>query len=613
MRPLSFHRVLMLLSLPLLARMPAAAQGSFFLTFGGSQLDYSHAMTMAPGNAYISTGPTRSLSGSNDVYLMKLDINGNAAWVRTYGSPGNEGTQGLARTTDGGFAIGAYSNGFGGGTFDLYLIKTNSNGVFQWSRVLASPQNDQLSETMETSDQGILMVGTTAVSNNDMWLVKYSATGTLLWSKRYDLGMHESGFGITELPDGTLLMCGATMPDFFGTTDNAVLMRLDAMGNVIWSNVYAGAGAEMGFDVIRGLDGNLYMGGYTTSFGAGSRDMFLMQLGVSGAVNWTRTYGGPGMEFGGYNVVQTSDGGFALGGNTTSFGAGAQDFLLLKTNAGGTLQWARTYGGPSSDYGYEIIEAAPNEFVIHGNTQSFGMGNWDMLIIKTGANGVIGCNSSTVSPVSTSPSFTATPTAATVSNHGTELAHTTITGTGSFTRMAICQVLPILVTHFQGERQEPGVQLTWGSSTWTDHLVFEIQRSGDGEWFETIGHVDAAPAPAEYAFHDPVEVSGTVFYRLHILGANGSEDYSETISLSSEFSSAMRLWPNPCDGICHLNLDEVEASVEVMDMQGRELHSISLTQSAGKATLDLSHLPKGVYWVEIQTHHHASRQLLMLK
>ena len=153
-----------------------------------------------------------------------------------------------------------------------------------------------------------------------------------------------------------------------------------------WQKTYGGAGEERGYSVELTADGGYVIAGYTASFGTGARDVYLIKTNASGDTLWTRTYGGTGSD-GGYSVQQTPDGGYIIAGSTSSFGAGRSDFYLLKTNAQGDTLWTRAYGGPDDDRGYSAQPTTDGGYIVAGYTFSFGAGGTDFYLVKTNAQG----------------------------------------------------------------------------------------------------------------------------------------------------------------------------------------------------------------------------------
>ena len=101
---------------------------------------------------------------------------------------------------------------------------------------------------------------------------------------------------------------------------------------------------------------------------------------------WNMTYGGTGEDFA-YALVQTGDGGYALAGNTASFGVGGDDFWLIKTDAAGNAQWNRTYGGTNDDYAYGLVQTSDGGYAIAGVTGSYSVGFFDFWLVKTNSTG----------------------------------------------------------------------------------------------------------------------------------------------------------------------------------------------------------------------------------
>lgn len=105
-----------------------------------------------------------------------------------------------------------------------------------------------------------------------------------------------------------------------------------------------------------------------------------------GSTRWTQTYGGSDRD-GGYSVQQTLDGGYIIAGHTDSFGAGNSDVYLIKTDPSGDTLWTQTYGGSSGDGGQSVQQTLDGGYIITGHTDSFGVGGFDVYLLKTDANG----------------------------------------------------------------------------------------------------------------------------------------------------------------------------------------------------------------------------------
>jgi hypothetical protein len=152
-----------------------------------------------------------------------------------------------------------------------------------------------------------------------------------------------------------------------------------------WQRAYGGTDYEEGRSVQQTSDGGYIVAGETSSFGAGLVDVYLIKTDASGDTLWTRTYGGTNSDYG-YSVQQTQDGGYVVAGSTSSFGAGNGDVYLIKTNASGDTLWTRTYGGTDYDNGYSARQTSDGGYIVAGATNSFGNGN-QVYLVKTNASG----------------------------------------------------------------------------------------------------------------------------------------------------------------------------------------------------------------------------------
>jgi hypothetical protein len=165
-------------------------------------------------------------------------------------------------------------------------------------------------------------------------------------------------------------------------------IKTDANGNIIWAKTYGGTNYDWAYSVQQTSDGGYIVAGITASFGAGGYDIFLVKTDANGNLQWAKTYGGTSWDRA-FSVQQTSDGGYIVAGWTDSFSAGLGDIFLIRTDASGNISWAKTYGGGSFDRAYSVQQTSDGGYIAAGFTRSFGAGDDNIFLIRTDASGNI--------------------------------------------------------------------------------------------------------------------------------------------------------------------------------------------------------------------------------
>jgi hypothetical protein len=356
------------------------------ITYGGA--DYDEAMSVVQtGDGYALAGYTRSFgAGASDSWLVKTDLDGNMMWNQTYGGADVDIALSVVGTGDG-YALAGYTMSFGAGLADFWLVKTDSAGNMMWNQTYGGADYDFAYSVVQTGDGGYALAGYTmsfGAGGYDIWLVKTDSTGNVQWSQTYGGADYDIALSVVETGDGYVL-AGST--DSFGAGEwDFWLVKTDSAGNMMWNQTYGGADVDIALSVVGAGDGYA-LAGYTWSFGAGASDSWLVKTDLDGNMMWNQTYGGASDDEA-MSVVGTGDG-YALAGYTWSFGAGASDSWLVKTDLDGNMMWNQTYGGAGADIALSVVETGDG-YVLAGSTGSFGAGLADFWLVKVASDTIPG-------------------------------------------------------------------------------------------------------------------------------------------------------------------------------------------------------------------------------
>lgn len=335
----------------------------FFYTYGDIYSQGGKSIKQTADGGYIVTGisqpptvPTSTVM-TQETILMKLDPAGGQQWLKAFGFGVSDWAMYVQQTNDGGFIVTGSTVNPSPYTWDVFLLKTDAAGNTLWSKVFVAPGEDFACYVEQTADGGYFMSGYSIYSVN--------------------------------------------------TNDDLLAIKTDALGNVQWANVYGGVKAD-GNARYDGLslfstrakqtsDGGYAIATSTRSFGVNdSSDVWLVKLNGAGNVMWNKTYGG-NLHEEARGIYITHDNGFAIMGWTTSFGFGEQDIYLIKTDSNGNLQWSELYGGALREKGESVMQSPIDHgYYIEGYSMSFtpnpGVDVFDAYAIKTDSLGISGCN-----------------------------------------------------------------------------------------------------------------------------------------------------------------------------------------------------------------------------
>jgi gliding motility-associated-like protein len=348
------------------------------IQYGGSDVDIPHSIKFTPDGGTIVAGYTSSKDGDVtpqpnreywDLWVVKLSNCGVKQWEKSFGGTGYESARDIELTDDGGYIIAGETNSTDGGVIAGYG------------------------------------------GTKDIWILKLSASGNLLWQKRYggtglDIANH-----IHKNNDGSFLIAASSSSNDGNITGNhgtagytdGVLMKIDANGNLQWSKCFGGSKNEELLD-IEVINGRTYLAGYANSIDGDippqqkNYDVWLLALDPNGNKIFSKVYGGAQNDVA-YSMTRGADGSLTLAGYTTSSdgdvsGAkGGQDYWILNLNVNGNKNWQKVLGGSDAEYANIVITDSDGGYLVGGVSYSNNgditgaLGEGDYWLVKLDAAG----------------------------------------------------------------------------------------------------------------------------------------------------------------------------------------------------------------------------------
>jgi hypothetical protein len=364
-------------------------------TYGGAGDDVGNSVVQTSDGGYAIAGYTESFGDdAGDLWLIKTDSGGNKQWSKTYGGMGSEAGNAIILTNDGGFAIAGYTNSFGAGDFDMWLVKTDANGNLQWNKTYGGNAKEIAYSVIQTIDGGYAVVGSTEsfeAGNLDVYLVKADSSGNMQWNKTYGGPVNDTGYSIIQTNEGGYAITGEMNP--LGGNNDAFfyIVKTDPKGNLEWQKYYGWSGSG-GFSIIHTSDGGYAIAGYESGVYhmPPYYSILLVKTDADGNIEWETkagmllpyTFSTPASFT--CCVIQLNDGGYAIAG-TYSQSSNNKDVWLFKVDADGNLVWEQKYAEAGKDFGNSLIQTNDGGVVIVGRTTSYGTGDFDVWLIKIGA------------------------------------------------------------------------------------------------------------------------------------------------------------------------------------------------------------------------------------
>lgn len=361
----------------------AATSDKWSRNYGGLDYEYAKAVVQMSDGGYAFAGYIITLSPpDDDAWLVRIDSNGNMMWNRTFGGSSNDMAYALVKTSDGGFAFAGHTASYSSNqVVQLWLAKTDSEGTMLWNKTYGD--DAEAFALLQTGDGGYAVAG--RFGQADAWLIKTDLNGNVEWNKTYGGMQMDLASALTLTNDGGYALAGVTY-SYSQSVSDSWLVRTDANGNPLWNKTYGGSGDDHAYALANTSDGGYAIGCYTYSSLSTHGDFYLIKTDANGTVEWDKVYYSTGDDYLA-SIVQCSDLGYALAGRRGGSGLNYGDFWLIKTDTVGNALWNKTYGGERDDWAYSMVQTSDGGYAIAGETRSFGEGDADAFLVKTDGNG----------------------------------------------------------------------------------------------------------------------------------------------------------------------------------------------------------------------------------
>lgn len=299
-------------------------------TFGGGGTDFGRSIVEVENGDIMTLGVTYSFGDYVEFYLIKTNSEGDSIWTKTYGGPNMDSGYSIAQA-DVGFVLLGFSESFGAGNNDIYLIKINNDGDTLWTRTYGGALDDAGSSIQPTFDGGYIITGYTESFGSglsDVYLVKIDTTGDTLWTRTFGGSDNDIGRYVQQTSDNGYLITGLTESFGVGSYD-CYVVKTDSSGNLLWTRTFGGNGFDLGSSICETVEGEYFIVGTINAYSPDSGDVYIIKIDNNGDSLWAMTIGGSGNE-GGNSIQRTSDDNYIITGSTSSMGAGELDVYLIK-------------------------------------------------------------------------------------------------------------------------------------------------------------------------------------------------------------------------------------------------------------------------------------------
>ncbi len=342
-----------------------------------SHRDNGRAVVATPGDGVSIGGATYG-----DFWVVRLDRRGELNWnLRLAGSISNW-IWSVIMTPDLQYVVTGYTNSFGAGNDDFWIVKLDDAGSVIWQKTLGGSESESAESLCMSADYGYVLAGWTTTygiglaPDENVWVVKLDPAGEVQWQKSIGTESDEQAFAIVKSPDHGFVIAGRIEQ---GLNDDMLVMKLDEAGEILWQKAMGGDDDDEARAIIASSDGGYIVAGLTDRIL--QSDMVVLKLDESGDVLWQKAVD-TGDDESARSIIESRDNGYVIAGVLDDPEMG-MNMYLVKLEADGEIVWQKSVGGGQEDEAFGVTETGSTDIVAVGRTRSFrGADNDDMMAVR---------------------------------------------------------------------------------------------------------------------------------------------------------------------------------------------------------------------------------------
>ena len=585
-------------------------------------------------------------NGSRDIFVQKLDANGDFLWARHFGGAEADYASGIAIDSMGYIYVTGRFRGtlyysdinnndslVSNGSDDIFLFKMDSSGNCIWFKSWGDSDDDHSFSILNTDINSTYVYGIfkdsltfningtsyvpEASGGFDIFLFKVDSSGSVIWYKTYGSTVSDYGYCIKEDHNGDLIITGGidhlcvfdTMTINSSGQKDIFASKLDTAGNIQWINTIGGKGDDRARSLAIDIENNIYLAGSfrdTVDFNtpsnniqianSNSHDVFVLKINTNGTPMWVNTFGGKEWDQAQSIGIDENDNLYTVGkfkdtivvNNNTIVSNGLSDIFIYQIDSDGNINWFETIGGVLDDVGW-YVDVNYCNIMVTGYFQDTVDFNYN-----TSQNNTMVCGSGTdvyilkLAKANYGDTLTEYACGNYTSPSGNSIYNTS--GFYSDTLTNSCGADSIIHIHLTVDTLNATATNIGGNTLQANPSNMDYQ------WYDCNHNVNVQSATNQTATF----INGTYA----VIVNNGScVDTSDCISVSQasifELDNDIKIFPNPTSGILYIKeLDKLNnvSSIQLTDNKGILLKRIDIKTEK----IDISKLSSGIYFLEIK-------------